>query len=210
MIDPVEGRSRGDLGPLRLVVLKGNRRRLDAPFFGRRLRAIVLIYLTGLISASAWIVVRILEQARGVRLSPRLAGAILRDMRGGSYYYLFAGFALLGSTVLILAAQCWSEERQERADPMPKPCPKGADSAGRREGDPPAFRAPLRYRQPWEPRLAAYGTALGIAFCAVVLLLTFPAHDPAVRRVFWAYAAAGTALGSWSAVKEYRQMMRAS
>jgi hypothetical protein len=188
-----------------LVVIPGHRFRRDPASVDRLLLAIVVIIVTGMVSASVLLARRAPVRETGAWPAGGHGQNMLRSAREGSCFYILVGLAMLGSTALLVAARFRADDGQGRLGLAPGSRTNGHRRTRPRSVNPSVFRTAARQGRFWASSRTARVNALILALCLVILLLTFPAHESAFRRVFWAYAAAGTALGVWASVKEYRR-----
>jgi hypothetical protein len=164
----------------------------------------VLIHVSGLVAAAAWLLARIRAEAGGMRLTLRLAEGILANMRDGPPYYLFVCISMFGSVMLLIAARYWG-------DPVQEPGPMARDDD----------RLPLRVYglfsgeivevAPSRPsRMALLDACWGVlvvVLSVILLSVTFPVRDASVPRVLWGYAAVGALLTARRPVLEIRQLI---
>ena len=186
--------------PLRLLVFPASQYPPRKRFFNRRVLAFGLGHLAGLAIAAAWLATRIVGEARGAPLTLPLAGAILRNMRNGPYYYFFVGLALVGCGLHFMAVRPWLEllERKESAA-------GGAPDAGDR-GRPQRVTPATSPCRDWESNLAAAWSVLALALSAIILILTVPRHGPPDHLFLWAYTAVGVAFNVWISARAFRHI----
>jgi hypothetical protein len=207
-VEPARG-----VAPLRLLVLPAPRR-ADAMFTDRRVLVIGLIHVIGTAMAAAWLITRILARAQGTPSTIARTGTILRSMQSGPEFYLFAGVAMLGSVLLLIAARPWIESPElddsepnlrrfaREPDAPRRQVPSGLRRIPRLSG---SVAGPSRSCGRRESILVTCWIVLAIFTPVTILVLIFPQHDSPAHGVLWACAAVDAALSIGMTAKAIRR-----